>query len=527
MQPQKSRKHLWFIIAITLVISSIPYFLGYLISDKEHSFNGFVIDVEDGNAYLSKMMTGYDGNWLHPSRYSTFPQKGLLIHLPYLWLGKLAGGNGIHAQLIALFHMYRAISLVIYSFGLYRFLQFFIKKERNRVTGVVLGIWGGGLGWIFILPGLSKFVNYVPLEFYSPEVFGFLAILAFPHIVMARGLMLFAISEFLQQRTNQVSVKSQWKTGLYLFLAGICQPLNAAVGILVIAIAQLIISWKENGKSKGEWAAPMVIPAIGAGFWLGYVGWISFTDTYFKAWSQQNQFYSPKIVEFILAYALVVLYIAINYDKLRVANNDMLQIPIIWILLIPVLAYLPSELQRRFPEGSWCAVVVVLMAIFDQLEERENSRHQLYLSTALCFSSIVVLIIISLGVLQKSNQQFISQGWKKSFEFLEVNGYSGNVLSEYEYGNLLPAWTNLTSVIGLKPETIHFGKVKQDMDTFYSSISNNSVRLQLLKKYQIGLVVLDMNNPENMQIDLSTIGCTQQLYFEDNLQIFSTRGCLQ
>jgi hypothetical protein len=522
MQPQKSRNHIWIIIAITLILSSIPYFWGYLISDKEHSFNGFVIDVEDGNAYLSKMMTGYNGYWLHTSRYSTFPQKGLLIHLPYLWLGKLAGGNGIHAQLIALFHIYRAIALVIYSFGLYRFLQFFIKKERIRVTGVVLGIWGGGLGWIFILPGLSKFVNYVPLEFYSPEVFGFLAVLAFPHIVLARGLMLFAISEFLQQRTNQVSVKSQWKAGLYLFLAGICQPLNAAVGILVIAIAQLIISWKNIG----DWVSPMVLPVIGAGFWLGYVGWISFTDTYFKAWSLQNQFYSPKMMEFVLAYALVVLYIATNYSKLRVANNCMLRIPIIWILLIPVLAYLPSELQRRLPEGSWCAVVVVLMFIFDQLEERENTRHQLYLSTALCFSSIVVLIILSLGVLQKSNQQFISQGWKDSFSFLEEKGYSGNVLSEYEYGNLLPAWTNLTSVIGLKPETIQFGKVKQDIDAFYSSISNDLVRLKIIEKYQIDIVVLDMNSLENLQIDLSTIGCTQQLYFEDNLQIFSTRGCL-
>ncbi|HHN93967.1 MAG TPA: hypothetical protein ENK17_04300, partial [Anaerolineae bacterium] len=41
--------------AVILLLTSLPYLYGLLLSSPEAQFGGFVIGVEDGNSYLAKM----------------------------------------------------------------------------------------------------------------------------------------------------------------------------------------------------------------------------------------------------------------------------------------------------------------------------------------------------------------------------------------------------------------------------------------------------------------------------------------
>jgi hypothetical protein len=74
-------------------------------------FTGFVFAVEDGNSYIAKMLLGANGAWLFRTPYTADPQRGVLAFLPYLLLGKLAAGEGIHEQLVALFHLFRILAI--------------------------------------------------------------------------------------------------------------------------------------------------------------------------------------------------------------------------------------------------------------------------------------------------------------------------------------------------------------------------------------------------------------------------------
>ena len=49
--------------AVILLVTSLPYLFGALISSPEAQFGGLVIGVEDGNSYLAKMRLGATGVW--------------------------------------------------------------------------------------------------------------------------------------------------------------------------------------------------------------------------------------------------------------------------------------------------------------------------------------------------------------------------------------------------------------------------------------------------------------------------------
>ena len=71
---------------ILMVITTLPYILGYARAGGDWEFTGFVFGVEDGNSYIAKMLSGASGNWLFFSPYTAYPQHGVIAFLPYILL---------------------------------------------------------------------------------------------------------------------------------------------------------------------------------------------------------------------------------------------------------------------------------------------------------------------------------------------------------------------------------------------------------------------------------------------------------
>ena len=134
-----------------LAFSLLPYVLAFAEQSASWRFSGFLVGVEDGNSYIAKMRAGAEGAWLYRLAYTTEPQNGALVFLPYLLLGKLAAGPALHAQLVALFHLSRLLAGLAMVFATYRFLAHFVTDISLRRFGLLLGILGGGLGWVGLL----------------------------------------------------------------------------------------------------------------------------------------------------------------------------------------------------------------------------------------------------------------------------------------------------------------------------------------------------------------------------------------
>ncbi|TLN24302.1 hypothetical protein FDZ74_02965, partial [bacterium] len=242
MSVNKSHKRwLWGLALFTILITSIPYLLGYARQGNDWVFSGFAFGVEDGNSYIAKMLSGQAGEWLFRTPYTTQPQNGFLAFLPYLLLGKLAGGSEIHPQLVTLFHLFRAGGILLYVFATYDFCRIFLRDERWQRWAVALATFGGGLGWVSILGLQTGGYEGLPLEFYSPESFGFLGVFGLPHLAAARALLLWGLAGFLSQPQAR-SFLHGLKSGATWLLLGFLQPLTI-VSAWVVITAGVGLHW--------------------------------------------------------------------------------------------------------------------------------------------------------------------------------------------------------------------------------------------------------------------------------------------
>ena len=510
--PSERRWVLGFAIAVML-LTTLPYLLGYAFQGREWAFTGFVFGVEDGNSYIAKMLSGEAGAWVFRTPYTTFPQTGALIFLSYLLLGKLAAPPGLHDQLVVLFHLYRIGAGLLAVLAIYDFLAFFIHDIRLRRLGTALAVLGGGLGWVLVLLNRPTWLGTLPLEFYSPETFGFLALYGVPHLALARALLLWGLRAYLIQvrkildqgtsqpsTSDRVPIRESIKTGLLWLLTGLAQPLigmvvGAVVGLHLAALAGWQIyrtarrepsAWPKVGRIArfallaGSLPAPLVIYNI-----------LSFgLDPFQKVWASQSPLPSPHPLHYLLAYGLLLPLVVFGARRLINVKPWEGWLLVAWVLALPLLAYAPFNMQRRLPEGMWVALVALAAAAVDGRLKRDQSPVPL-LPILFAFPSTLLLLVGGvLAAARPSLPVFRPRQEIAAFEYLQAKARPFEVvLSSYETGNALPAWAPLRVVIGHGPESAGLANLRPQVTAFYSSGAPDSTRLELLRDFNVHYVI--------------------------------------
>ncbi len=305
----KNRKDALILAVLVVLITLIPYLVGYSSQGEEWRFTGFVIGVEDGNSYIAKMLAGAAGDWLFKSPYSSQNQQGVVAFLPYILLGKLASGPGQHEQLIALFQLFRILGVFLVVLASYDFITIFIRNKNLRMWALAIIILGGGSGWVLVLLQQKNFLGSVPLEFISPESFGFLGILGFPHLAVARALLLWGMGSYLKKTKGYLA-------GLFWLVLGLFQPMVVVIAWAVISfhgmitIFDLAISKKLSVKDnlfevKDAIKKPLQSIFLSSPIVL-YTGIAFLSDPYLIGWASQNLLPSPHIGHYIIAYGLLL-----------------------------------------------------------------------------------------------------------------------------------------------------------------------------------------------------------------------------
>ncbi len=233
-------------IALALV-TTLPFLLAYERQGTDLRFTGSLFAVEDGNSYIAKMLRGAEGDWLFRSPYTAVEQAGVPAFLGYLLLGKLASGQGSHEQLVALFQLARILAIPLMVFATYRFVSRFVVEVRWRRWATILAIAGGGLGWLVLLSGSSSWLGSQPLELYSPETFGFLAALTFPHLLLARAFLLLGLDAYLESAAQP---RAAWSAAGWLVLLTVMQPLSIVAATAAIGAHQVLLFGRDVARHQ-------------------------------------------------------------------------------------------------------------------------------------------------------------------------------------------------------------------------------------------------------------------------------------
>lgn len=498
----------WFALAV-IVFTSIPYALGFALQGSEWRFSGFVFGVEDGNSYIAKMLSGSAGEWLFRTPYTAYPQAGVLAFLPYILLGKLASPPGLHEQLIALFQIFRWGAIVLYAFAAYRFIAVFLHQVRLRRAALILAFLGGGLGFLSAFGLRWSGWDGLPLEIYSPESFGFLAVFGLPHITAGRAFLLWGLARILShQAGNPIWRGALLVGGLWLML-GLMQPLTVVVA-WVVAGAGLAAEWiawrirvskgtaqavgKDELTSRTRLAllAALISSPLPAYTFLAFA-----LDPFLKSWSAQNLILSPPPLDYLLSYALILPFViagVVRGIKDKAPNAAFLMG---WLGLFPFLAYAPYNLQRRLPEGIWvCIVVLALLAV--ELDRKpflwKRLQPVLYLGV---LSSLFVYVGGLQTVSTPRQPVYAPVGAVRAYASLE--NAAGDafpiVLSDYLKSNSLPAWSPVRTVVGHGPESKDLKVLQPLVESFLDGSLEQSAAHNLLVSQRVQFVLASPEYP--------------------------------
>jgi hypothetical protein len=474
--------------ALVMAATALPYLAAAARQTDQWRFGGFVFGVQDGNSYIAKMGQGARGAWLFTLPYSSEPQRGALIYTFYLGLGKVAGPD--HDSEVLVFHLARLVCGWALLMASYVFLAEFLPRVRQRRLGLMLTALGGGLGWLLVLAGQSNLFGTLPIDFMSPEAYTFLDLYGLPHLAAARCLLLLGLLGYLRGR-------HVW-AGLALLGTSLIQPLSVvaigavlAVDFVFGVLAGRRAAWGGTSKPLASLRGLVITGLISSPVVIYSV--IAFTvDPVLRQWSAQNVLLSPNPLHYLLGYGVYLTLGLFGWRAMaRRSRAGLSRFVAAWLVTAPVLIYLPISTQRRLIEGLQLPLVV--LAVWGLTVALRRVRRWLVPAalSAASLSTAVLLALGFMGALQTGEPIFHPVSQLEAFGWLRQNAKPGQVvLSAFDTGNALPAYTPLVAYIGHGPETVFLAEKQPRVEAFYQAAGSDADRRRLLSDGRISWVLV-------------------------------------
>jgi hypothetical protein len=530
---------LWFGLLV-MVITTIPYIVGYARQGAGWQFTGFVFGIEDGNSYIAKMLSSAYGAWLFRTPYTTSFQQGVVAFIPYFALGKLVSGTGMHEQLVALYHIFRIGAGILAILATYEVITLTTNSIDLRRFGLILCVLGGGLGWLAVFLGSKS----LPLEFYSPETFGFLSLFGIPHLALARATFLWSLVVYLRFALEGDSAwwQQSLRLGLLWLATALAQPITALVlGVviglhcLVTGFWQLIRQRDERVAGTRKWWSVVLMVAVSfllpAPFLL--YNYISFSsDPFLRAWTVQNIIRSPDPTQYLLAYGLILPFAISGAIQLLRSDAWKGLFFASWVLALPLLAYAPFNLQRRLLEGMWVALVALAMAALEAWRSKNQSNANSWMKKSDLRRWVLLLALPSTIILlfggfltswQPAMPVFRLNDESRAFDYLRQVATPGDVvLASFDTSNALPAWAPLRVVIGHGPESVGLAELRPRVDAFYSPTPSDEERIRFLEEHGVRYVIWGPLERKLGQWDPGTASYLKKIQEVGEFQIYET-----
>lgn len=490
---------LFFWTIAVLVLTSIPYLVGWqTASNTGSTFGGFVIGVEDGNSYLTKMAQGARGHWMFHIVYTSEPHDGAFLYLGYILLGKVAApfadsGADLPEKMIWVYHLARLFSSGCLLAVVYRFVSEFLETVDHRRLAWLMIALGGGLGWLLVATGQDNWLGSPPLDFILPEGFTFLTLFSLPHIALGRALLLGGVLIWLRGvRVQERGQSGAWQSavlagGLWLVM-GLIVPFYPVLAGGVVG-GTLLVWWLVRRQFPARATAYSVLVGLILSPVVLYSGWVFLTNPVMQGWAAQNLILSPPVPHYLAAYLIPGLMTVVGMVWVwRERPEEKYWLLLAWVLAVPPMLYVPFNLQRRLIEGYQAplytlAVIGFAKAIWPRIKSHFARPRLLAIVWFLpIFPSSLVLVVG--GALAATSGQppiFHEQDEVSTAAWLAENAPEGAlVLSGYPSGNFLPAWSPVKSYLGHGPETIDFSSKEANVHRFFASDSQGDWKKQFL-----------------------------------------------
>lgn len=190
--PLENRALLIGLTFLILLVSFLPTLLGiYRQTNNRVYLYTTPINQYDRSVYYSYIQQYLDGAFLLENLYTTEPQMPRLFLLP--WFLAAIPGRIFSLSPPTLFHLARAIGIVVFIPLLAWIIRCFFKEKTERRIALLVTLFGAGLGmWQRALfPPTGKAI--APFDVWVPESQTLMALETSPHFILSLSLLMLTV----------------------------------------------------------------------------------------------------------------------------------------------------------------------------------------------------------------------------------------------------------------------------------------------------------------------------------------------
>jgi hypothetical protein len=407
------------VTVIFLIGISLPYIVGWLSSNNEVFFTGFIANPLDSFSYLAKMRQGYDGSWLFSLPFSSQLFTPVFLFEYYLFLGHVARWLGL--SLLFVFHATRIINSCLMLLAVWLFLDQFVEETLEKKTTIwSIVILGSGLGWI------AAFFQQSTSDLWVAEAYPFLSAYTNPHFPLAIALMLFLLIQS-ERRINKFSIIL---SAVFTIVLSIVQPFCVLLVAIILGI-NIGLEIIEKKFDKKKLIQLVVIGISGLPFAAMYFGAIT-QDPLLRQWNSQNMTLSTAWWDVLIAFSPAIPFVITSLLLRKFKFDPKNRVLWIWSFIGLGFLLIPISLQRRFLIGiyipltilAWDGVNLIMKRFSHIYLKQIRIGYQIF-----AFPTNVLLITLGIfGIIQKSPFYFLRLPEKQAIEWLSSAGTSDSVV---------------------------------------------------------------------------------------------------
>ena len=506
-------RFVWLVIAVVLVLTSLPYLYGFLSTPADKQYMGLMLDVPDHGQYLS-WWRGFQGSPLISNRLTPEPNEPLFFNLLWWSLAQVSRWTGLGYAPV--YQILRWIAGGTFLWAVYRLMAHFLPEVRQRRTTLLLLAFSSGLGWVLVVlkhtaDAWTGGELLFPLDVYVAEGNAFLCILGYPHFALAMTFISLTFEFFWRG----------WKTGKtkYMVIAGVLALLlgwQHAYDLLIIygvaGTFAVLVLWKRQSFPWRLFWGGVIVCALSCS---GAVYSVILT-TVDPLWEEvlaqfaNGYVYTPSPPHLLILFGLPLAVAAVAWiglavkmrhlDRRQWSDEDLFVMG--WFLAGGLLSYIPTDFQIHML-NSWQIPMMFLVTrgLYDfvapaitrwqsGIGERAIRWMVVAFVVAVLPTNSYLLVWRFLDLARHDYPYYLYRDEVAALEWLDENAEPEDVVfSSLTIGQYVPALSDSTAFLAHWAQTVDFYDKQVRVAQFFDATMPDNGREETLHSFGVDYVL--------------------------------------
>jgi hypothetical protein len=375
--------------ALTLLLASVPYLWGWLITPPGQVYTGFAANnIDDTAVYLAWMRQAEDGHFFLRNQFSIEPQRGVLFNLFFWLLGIIT--RVTHLPAIAVYHGARVVCGALLLWAVTALLRETLADPRARRAAFALVCVSSGFGWFW----RERDPTRQPVDLWQPEAITFLSLYYSPLFVAALALMVvFFVSMLRAERSGRA--RDIWPAAVSGALLGNFHSYDVIHLFAVWSAYRLATDVGARRVDRGGWIR-LILVGLAALPTTLYQAWALSVEPGFYERAFLSATWSPRLGWILLGYGLPLALATGLLARRALLRRDgrggsapvsppppdfvdaaALRFLATWAVVGIAVAYVPVAFQRKLLMGAHLPLCALAGAALAQITGRRGNAPRL------------------------------------------------------------------------------------------------------------------------------------------------------